>query len=306
MPSGGNPLTTALRESLFGLKARDESDVIHYVADTGPIISTRCKSVVTVHGVASHWISGVRSPIQEKIWRSRVSRAIDSTNMVLTVSSSSADDIAEVFKIDRANVRVIPHGIDLEKFSNRTLTADPIRNRLPKQYILYLGNIEPRKNIDNLVKAIDALATQIPEIHLVIAGRQAWGYEKTMQLIDSSPNCTYLGFISDSERLTLMQNCSLFAFPSLYEGFGFPVLEALACGAPVVSSRNGALSEVAGPAMTFESTDVEGVITGIERGLRDHEWRRSVISAGPEWASRFNWAQSVALHVKAYEEVLEL
>ena len=304
IPSGGNPLTTALRETVFGLQSRGNSEIFHYVADTGPLIQTRSKSIVTVHGIASRWIDGVRSPMQEKLWRTRVSRAIKSTNLVLTVSQSSAEDIAEVFQIDQSNIRVIPHGIDLEKFSIPEESPTSMPNGVPENYLLYLGNVEPRKNIDNLVRAVDVIAKSGNPLHLVVAGRPAWGYEKTMELINSSSNCTYLGFISDDERVRLMRNCTLFVFPSRYEGFGFPVLEALACGAPVVSSRNGALREVAGPAISFDTTEVEGIIDGIERGLRDETWRSRSALDGPEWASRYSWARSVAQHLEAYEEVL--
>ncbi|WP_262103504.1 glycosyltransferase family 1 protein [Arthrobacter sp. Marseille-P9274] len=299
------PMTMAY-ETAVGLSKGQPEEILHFVADTGPLLPTRRPSVVTVHGVASRWISTARSSIADRAWRARVTRAIRSTDHVLTVSQSSADDVSEVFGISQQNLTVIPHGIDVEKFSTPTPLSDELRAKLPDQFVLYLGNIEPRKNLLSLVRAFETPEIQSLNLPLVIAGKQAWDYQDTMAAIEAAPNVIHLGFVSDQERTALMQNCSLFVFPSLYEGFGFPVLEALAAGAVVAASSRGSLAEVAGPSIGLEELTVEGLAAGLEAALNDQQRREVCLRQGRRWAQRFSWDESVSSHIRAYERVMNL
>lgn len=125
-----------------------------------------------------------------------------------------------------------------------------------------------------------------------------------MAEIEAADNVQHLGFVSDSDRVALMQGARLFAFPSLYEGFGFPVLEAMAAGAPVATSRRGSLTEVAGPAWLLEELDSESLGREIAAALTNSEWLTSVVPEGRAWASRFTWDTSVERHIEVYERVL--
>ena len=304
IPHGRHPLTTAISENRVGLSRGDHGDLIHYVADTGPIIRTKRPSLVTVHGVASRWEHGIRNRRQEFVWRSRVARAIKSTNRVITVSQSSASDIAEIFDIEASSIDVIYHGIDVDKFSTPAELSPELSEKLPSDYILYLGNIEPRKNIVELVRAMlhrDVATLGIP---LVIAGKPAWNSAASMKMIESAKNVIYLGFVSDSDRAALMQRAALFVFPSRYEGFGFPVLEALAAGTGVLTSARGALAEVAGPSGILSDLSADAIADGIIHTLADEAGLAEQSLQGREWASRFNWDRSVDQHIRSYEEVL--
>ncbi|MFJ6158854.1 glycosyltransferase family 4 protein [Pseudarthrobacter sp. NPDC092202] len=276
--------------------------VIHFVADTGPLLKPRAPSVVTVHGVASRWISTARNRVQESIWRARVGAAIRLSDRVITVSQSSADDIADVFDVSRDAISVIPHGIARSKFSSGSNVSAELESMLPQEFILYLGNIEPRKNLIQLVRAVeenDALPI------LVIAGKPAWNYTESMDIISRARRTRYIGFVSDADRAALMKRCAAFVFPSLYEGFGFPVLEAMAAGAPVITTDRGSLKEVAGPARILEGTDNEAIGAGIEAALNDERWMRSAPSAGQAWAGSFSWEESVKQHINVYREVMK-
>ena len=302
--AGNHPGSTMVIETLAGLRRGNAQDILHYVADTGPLVRTRRASVVTVHGVASRWIKQARTSRQESIWRTRVKRAIESTDRIITVSASSARDIESVFGVNADRITVIEHGVDVDRFSQRTTVSPELAAQLPSNYVLYLGNIEPRKNLVELVRAFDAPELRGLDIKLVVAGRPAWNSDEIVRQIDASDRAIRLGYVSDRDRVALMQSASLFAFPSLYEGFGFPVLEALAAGAVVLTSNRGSLAEVAGPALRFTSLEADGMVHDIAAALTETESRDGCRSAGLTWASRFTWDASVRQHVKLYEELI--
>lgn len=304
IPSSRRPQLTALRESWAGLQRGTEGDVLHYVADTGPLFGSRRPTVVTVHGVASRWIDVARSPRQEQVWRTRVQRAIDAADRVVTVSRSSAADIEAEFNLDRSRLTVIEHGIDVPRFARPQALSPELAARLPERFALYLGNIEPRKNLIALVEAFNSPAVRALRVPLVIAGKPAWNSEQSLSAIDAADNVLKLGFVSDADRTALMQACKAFVFPSHYEGFGFPVVEALAAGAVVVASTKGSLAEVAGPSLRFDGVDVRGIAEGIERALMDEDARSLCIEQGRSWAARYTWDESVRKHVSVYEGVL--
>lgn len=302
IPAGSSAARTIAAETMFA-KRRQESSVLHYVADTGPLLSARTPSVVTVHGVASRWISTARTRSQELAWRGRVRRAIRSTDRVVTVSQSSADDVAAVFGIDRAAITVIPHGISAAYFDPAPTAAAPVVGDTDVPTVLYVGNLEPRKNLEQLVRAFDLAPLRDLGARLVIAGRPAWNFDAILETIAASPHTDHLGFVDQDTKMALMRQCDVFAFPSLYEGFGFPVLEALAAGSVVMSSSEGSLRDVAGPALRFRGLDAEAIALDLNRALTDTAARSECLAAGRAWASRFTWDRSVDAHVDLYREV---
>lgn len=304
IPARPHPALTMAQETFTGLIGGRADDVLHYVADTGPLLRTRRPSVITVHGVASRWISVARTARQEKVWRTRVQRAVDSTDHVITVSNSSARDVSEVFGVESRRLTTIEHGIDVDRFSAPTALSPELAAQLPDRFVLYLGNIEPRKNLMSLVRAFATPEVRSLGVKLVIAGRAAWNAEESLAVIDASPDVIRLGFVSDADRTALMQACTAFAFPSLYEGFGFPVVEALAAGAVVVTSDRGSLEEVAGPSLRFPDVEVDGIAAGIVSAVVDDAARQACLDAGLAWAQRFTWDASIDKHIEVYRKVL--
>ncbi|WUN59730.1 glycosyltransferase family 4 protein [Rhodococcus sp. NBC_00294] len=287
-------------------RGRVTGDLIHYLADTGPLVGGGSPAVVTVHGIASRWIDGVRNPAQEFVWRSRVRRALTTCSAVITPSSSSAQDISDVFDIPIENIAVIPHGIEHMKSSSpcADVLSDVVERQLRREFILYVGNIEPRKNLEALVAAMGMPSVRELGLDLVVAGKPAWNFGAAMSAIERSRDVVYLGYVSDSDRNALMRRCRAFVFPSLYEGFGFPVLEALSSGRPVITSDRGSLAEVAGPSYIVEELTSEGIATSIVSAMNDDSWLLSCETAGPAWADQFTWKSSVASHIEVYRGVL--
>ncbi|WP_198597839.1 glycosyltransferase family 4 protein [Blastococcus atacamensis] len=307
MPFSTSASLTMVKESLFALGRRNDA-LLHYTADTGPLVTSRTPTVVTVHGIASRWISTARTPRQETVWRRRVARAICLSDAVITVSRSSADDVASVFGLRPDEVEVIHHGIDptYRIATEEDASVGAVDGLVPRDFLLYLGNIEPRKNLDALLDAHARLRARDDNAPiLVLAGKPAWNYDETLKKIEAAgPAVRWLGFVSPEEKLWLLRNCSLFLFPSLYEGFGFPVLEALACGSPVLCSSNGSLAEVAGPALRLSGTGVDDIEDGLIRALGDTAALRACGQAGPAWARAFTWDTSIDAHQAVYRRVL--
>lgn len=304
MPFARHPLATAILETQVGLRRGSPDEILHYLADTGALMRTRRPAVTTVHGVASLYVPTARQPAASRVWMARVSRAIVSSDHIITVSDSSRRDIQRVWGVPDDRITTIHHGVAQSAFAAAEGDDDrPLFDGAP--YVLYLGNIEPRKNLLPLIEAFRRPTLTRSGVRLVIAGRPAWDYEDVMSAITASPNVTHLGFVSDEDRRRLMQGCQLFVFPSLYEGFGFPVLEALASRAVVVSSSCGSLGEVAGPALRFEQLDALGIEAGVLAGLTDTEARARCVAEGPGWVSRFSWDKSVEAHIEVYRRVLD-
>jgi alpha-1,3-rhamnosyl/mannosyltransferase len=283
------------------------ADILHYPADTGPVRRCRrARIVVTVHGVASHHVAGIRNARQEAVWRARVRAAIAASNAVVTVSESSANDLIAALNVRAKDIEVIPHGIDHDRF--RVLDRSTVRDQLarlglPDEFLLYVGNVEPRKNLERLVAAVGRVRKPY-RVPLVIAGKARWNARRSLDAIERSADAIYLGPVSQDALVALMNAAVLFTFPSLYEGFGFPVLESMACGTPVVTSAAGALGEVVGTAAELvDPEDVQSIANGIERVLLDDARASSLRSAGLERAARFSWHRSAEAHALLFRRL---
>lgn len=297
----------AASEIAMPFSAKD-CDVVFYPADTGPLVKSKVPVVTTIHGVASLHIQGVREARREWLWRQRVTRAALLSDVVVTVSRSAKQDVCDLTGVNPDKVRVIHHGIDHEKFSP-TASADDhmLLRRLglrDQNFFLYVGNFDPRKNISAVIDAASRVwrETGIPT---VFSGAHAWGQGDVLKNAEHSQGCRYLGRTSDEVLTALLRNCVAFLFPSKYEGFGFPVLEAMACGAPVICSDRGSLGEVAGDAALILS-DLSGVnLAGEMLRLLNSQALSSLLrQKGLLQASKFHWEASLRLHVEAFSSAL--
>ena len=180
------------------------------------------------------------------------------------------------------------------------------RYRLPDRFILGLGTLEPRKNFARLIAAFGQLVRETGLPHaLVIGGKPGWLYEDIYRQAnqeDLAGRVLFPGFVADEDLPALYSLADVFVFPSLYEGFGIPVLEAMACGTPVVTSNNSSLPEAAGSAaLMVEATDSTELAEAIAKVLNDTELRRRMIAAGYDQARRFTWQRSAQALLEAYE-----
>jgi glycosyltransferase involved in cell wall biosynthesis len=180
---------------------------------------------------------------------------------------------------------------------------------LPEQFILSLGTIEPRKNLASLLEAYRVLRNQGSDLGLVIVGKKGWLYEgffHRLRELGLENEVLFTGFVPDEDLPAICSAAELFVFPSLYEGFGLPVLEAMACGAPVITSNVSSLPEVAGnAALLVDPASVRELTEAMAAVLQDEELRTSLQSKGPKQAARFSWEKAARETLAVYQSVLK-
>jgi len=239
--------------------------------------------------------------------------AIRRSAVVLTVSEASRADILRFFpEADAERVQVVPNAIDPailddpgEDEQERVRERYQVRGR----FILYAGNIKPHKNLDRLISAFALLRQQgETDLKLIIIGDEVSRHgslRRTMEAAGLRQEVRFFGFVPDRTLAVLYRMASVFAFPSLYEGFGLPPLEAMACGAPVVTSRLSSLPEVVGDAAVLvDPYSVEDIARGLARVLSDTELRAELVARGRIRAQAFSWEQSVEKIHATYLKVL--
>lgn len=179
------------------------------------------------------------------------------------------------------------------------------RYNLPARFVLYVGTIEPRKNLPVLIRAYQQAA--MTGVRLVIAGKKGWMYAETfaqVQALGLEDQVLFTGFVADDDLPTLYTLAELFVFPALYEGFGLPVLEAMACGTPVITSNLSSLPEVAGEAgLLVDPTDVADLATAIRRVLENVGLRMAMAKKGVAQAARFSWQRAAVETLALYREI---
>jgi glycosyltransferase involved in cell wall biosynthesis len=239
------------------------TDVFHGTNFTSPP-TRRAREVVTVHDLTYVHHADTVSAASLR-YRELVPRALGRGALVLTPSETIADAVREHYALPADRVRATPLGVDEPWFTAAPLPAPVLARRgLPAQYLLFVGSLDPRKNLPTLIAAYDLLRTVAPDVPaLVLAGPA--GREASLA---GRPGVHLTGWLEDPDLRSLVAGCSALVLPSRDEGFGLPVLEALACGRPVVVSDIPALREVAGPfALTAPPTDPEALAGALERAL---------------------------------------
>jgi len=230
---------------------------------------------------------------------------LERSNMIITGSNYSKEEILERTEFKKEQVKVIYHGIDHNLF--KIYQEPKVDFELPRKYILSVGSIEPRKNLIGLLKAYALLEDKLKaEYKLVLVGFKGWENREIMKIIkENEKSIFYLGFITDEELAKVYNLASLFVFPSFYEGFGLPPLEAMACGTPVISSNSSSLPEVGGDAVVYcdpnNSSDIKEKISIV---LNDKNLQKEMIDKGLQQAKKFSWEKSAKEHTRVFKEVL--
>jgi glycosyltransferase involved in cell wall biosynthesis len=231
-------------------------------------------------------------------------RALEAGAFVHTPSRFVAAEVIALTGAPASRVRAIAWAPSPEWGSGRSLGAATFR--VPSPYVLAIGTIEPRKDYPNLVRAFSDLAGDRPGLHLVIAGSDGWGAAALGQAIEASAvssRIIQLGYVDEPTRVSLLEGASLLAYPSLYEGFGLPPLEAMALGVPVVTTTAGAIPEVVGDgAVTVSPGDPDSLAEGIAHVIDDPAFRSQLISRGRLNAERYSWSRTGDAMVQLYRD----
>lgn len=270
-------------------------------------VSRSCRLIVTVHDLSFEWFPETFS-LRQRLWHYFVNLRglLRRADHVIAVSRSTADDLVTRYHIDPAKVTVIPSGVGeafrpLDRNSLALLDVQK-RYQLPYRFILSLGTLEPRKNLESLLRAYEALhrdATgELVKYDLVIAGAPGWKCEGLLQAIRRSPvrhHIHLLGFVAPRDKPALYNLASVFVYPSFYEGFGFPPLEALRSGIPVIASHSASLPEVVGDAgILIDPYRPDELREALRQVLSDKDLQLKLRERALVQAARFSWARSAA------------
>jgi glycosyltransferase involved in cell wall biosynthesis len=269
-------------------------DVVHGTNFIVPP-ARRAARVVTVHDLTT-----VRFPEMcddnTRTFPPLVRRAIQQGAWVHTPSAFVREEVVELLGAAPERVRAVHHGVPPVEGCGASPGGPAREDGVPDgPYILALGTVEPRKDVATLVRAFDQVADRHRDLSLVVAGRAGWGLERFEAAVAASTwrdRVVRLGYVSQARRSRLLRRATLFAFPSVYEGFGFPPLEAMVAGVPVVTTTAGALPEVVGDgAELVKPGDADALAAAIDRLLSDDETRADLVARGRQRITAFSWEE---------------
>jgi glycosyltransferase involved in cell wall biosynthesis len=232
---------------------------------------------------------------------------------IITISQFSKNEIIRYLNIDPEKIVIIPCGVDTEIYHplKDVKLVEDIKKKynVEAQYFLYLGTLEPRKNIERLIKAYKILKVKYPNApKLVLAGGRGWLYKSIFEEIHTQKlenDVISLGYIPTEDIVPLYCGAIAFLFPSLYEGFGLPPLEAMACGVPVLTSNTSSLPEVVGDAaLTVDPMKIEEIALGMERLLSDKNLRNNLSLLGIQRAKMFSWTNAAIKTIELYKNLV--
>lgn len=271
------------------------------------------RTVVTIHDVAVFKMPEAYTPRFCRMSRFLIRRAVRSADRIIVVSSATKSELIQLFPSIEPKVRIILNGVGGEFVAAATFDGQRIaqaitRLGLPERYVLFVGNLEKKKNLPRLLSAFAAAKAASSLAHkLVIVGKRPDGVpDVDLDRALGDGLAMYTGYLPDEDLPSVYRGADLVVYPSLYEGFGMPVLEGLAAGVPVLTSNCSSMPEVAaGAAMLVDPLSVDDIAQGIVAALTDANWRKQAISRGMARAGALSWKFNAAQTARVYDELRE-
>ncbi len=298
--------------------AHIQADVVHGLVNVLPL-ATRRPGVVTVHDLSFLHFPELFPPYKRMYLTALCRASVAHARQIITVSRQTADDLAHVWGVNEERMFVAPNGVDARFAPGTPAQAMAFRHAhaLPERYWLYLGTLEPRKNLPVLLQAFarwrqNALQNSMQNnpvsdqaVHLILAGGKGWYYDTIFAQVAALGLTEFVhfpGFVPDEELPAWYRAAELFVYPSRYEGFGLPVVEAMACGTPVLCSNAPGVREVAGDAaIQLAPNDVDAWVAALTLMAKQPTLRAELRSAGLAHAKQYTWETAAAVTIDAYE-----
>jgi glycosyltransferase involved in cell wall biosynthesis len=304
------PLRLAWEQVGLPLRTRQlRVDVLHSPHYTMPLPKT-CRSVVTFCDMTFHLLPEMHSPAKRLFFGRMMRWSAGHADKLIAISESTRRDVIRLLNVAPQRIVSIPLAASPDY---RSLPADCVAevcaryDLRPGQYIAYVGVLEPRKNVPLLIEAYAALAAEFPAVPLVIAGKKGWMYDEIFQRLAAlglEQRVRFLGYVPDGDLTALYNGARVFVYPSRYEGFGLPVLEAMQCGTPVITTNVSSMPEVAeAAALLVEPDDVAGLATALRRVLTDDTLARDLAQRGHRRAAAFSWQRCAQETLQVYQSL---
>ena len=254
-----------------------------------PVVPVKGKIIAVIHDVRSLRLDE-KNKYREIITRVNTEDIIRKADLIITVSEFTKKELIDIFRVDRARIEVVYNGVDVSAFSGE---YDVSKYGLPEKYILYFGSCDKHKNVESLVKSYALLPSDLRQEYPLVITNPSDSVKACAESCGVSGQVQYLYRVPDVDKVGIYRGASLFVWPSLYEGFGIPILEAQASGVPVVSSNAGVMPEVTGDsAVLADPKDTESIASAIQRVLTDEALHSDLVMKGFENIKRFSWDES--------------
>lgn len=279
------------------------------------------KDVITVHDLSFMVAPEYAEPKLAGFLGKTVPSAVRRADHIIAVSQQTKNDLVRLLHVEPSRITVAYNGVDrrFRPLQGQLGSPDTAFRNIPRRFILHVGTLEPRKNLVRLVEAYGLLVKGGPgldhtesgglaDVALVLAGRKGWLFEPIMaaaaRVNKAGGRVIFVDYVGDDDLPALYNMATVFAYPSLYEGFGLPACESLACGTPTLVSNDGALAEVVGDAaMRVDAYSVQSIADGLARLLSDVELRRRMSAEGPPQVARFTWEAAARTVLEVYSRV---
>lgn len=291
-------------------------DLVHEMSQLKPLPYIPSLKVITVHDLIAWSLKGKEFfkelSVSEKFYKNIENRMLKNILKnpihVIAISNKTKEDITEYFGINPDRMSVIHHGID-EIFRPLNSVEDITNNYgINDPFILYVGNLEPRKNVDGIIASFYKLKKRgVAHKLVIVPATKGHYYDKILRMLKElklEKEVIFTGFISPNDLPRMYNAADLFVFPSFYEGFGLPPLEAMACGCPVITSNTSSLPEVVGDAgIMVDPYDIDGLAKAMHEVLSNNKFRNNMIKKGLERAKMFSWERCARETLCVYEKV---
>lgn len=285
----------------YNVLFKEKVDITHFFNFIVPP-KVEGKVINTIHDLTFKFYPETMDERNLKRIRQDIDYSIERSDIITTVSECSKWDIVKELRVPQECVKVIYPGVDYKSYSRKCSSAEKRlvkeKYKLPEGYILYMGTLEPRKNILGLVEAFARLKKEegLEDIKLVLAGKKGWLYESIFKRINElnlEDEVIFTGYVDEKDKVVIYQLAKCFVFPSLYEGFGIPILEAMAASVPVVTANVSSLPEVAGEAALLTSPlDNVKMAECIFKVLTDEMLSENLIAKGLKQVQKYTWDES--------------
>lgn len=286
-------------------------NLLHSLHYTRPV-RLPCKSVVTFHDMTIFLYPELHTLARRLYFPRMMKFSAGRADELITVSDSTRDDLIRILNIDPLKVTTTHLGVNpgykiIDDGDKKKRISE--KYSLPENFILYVGLVEPRKNLPVLIESYRRLIENELDYELVIVGRYGWMYEEVLEQVrqlNLEHTVRFLGYVPQEDLPLVYNLASLFVYPTIYEGFGLPALEAMACGVPVITSDVSSLPEIVdGAGLLIPVNDSSALFETMVKVLTDEEMRKDLIRKGPQRAAEFSWSKTAQLTLQVYQKAMQ-